>query len=53
MRNAEEKYIDFASKISFFEFIQEEFRRTDIQVERFRKEISELTAEKKWNINNL
>lgn len=53
MRNAEETYIDFASKISFFEFIQEEFRRTDIQVERFRKEISELTAEKKWNINNL
>jgi len=51
--NSEEIYIDFASKISFFEFIQDEFRRTDVQVENFHEEIEKLCQNKSWNINNL
>ena len=31
MSNSEEVYIDFASKISFLEFIQDEFRRADVE----------------------
>ena len=53
MKNPEEIYLDFASKISFLEFIQEEFRKTDIPVNRFKKEISLLMAKKQWNIDAL
>lgn len=49
----EDIYIDFASKISFFEFIQEEFRNTDIQPKDFKVEIATLIAKKQWNINDL
>jgi len=53
MRNTEEIYIDFASKISFLEFIQEEFRPANIPVERLQKEISILSSKKSWNIAEL
>jgi len=53
MKNPEEIYLDFASKISFLEFIQEEFRKADIPVNKFKKEISLLMAKKQWNIDAL
>ena len=53
MTSPEEIYLDFASKISFLEFIQEEFRKTDLPVNKFKKEISLLMAKKQWNIDAL
>ena len=53
MSNSEEVYIDFASKISFLEFIQDEFKDADIPIEKFSQEINLLESEKKWNIGNL
>ncbi|GAB6275231.1 MAG: hypothetical protein STSR0004_20960 [Peptococcaceae bacterium] len=53
MRNPEDIYIDFASKISFLEFIQNEFRDANIPIKKLEREISLLTAKKQWNIANL
>jgi hypothetical protein len=53
MKGKGEVYYDFASKVSFFEFIQEEFRSADIKVDEFKEELSHLMKRKKWNINNL
>ncbi len=53
MNSNEEMYIDFASKISFLEFIQEEFRPANISINGLRKEISVLSSKKHWNITEL
>lgn len=53
MRDSDDIYIDFASKISFLEFIQDEFRKTNISISELKNEISLLTSKKKWNINDL
>ncbi len=53
MRNLEDIYVDFASKISFFEFIQDEFRSANIPVNKLEREISLLGAKKQWNIDDL
>ncbi len=53
MSNSEEVYIDFASKVSFLEFIQDEFKYANIPVEELRQEISLLEAKNQWNINDL
>ncbi|PIP13863.1 MAG: hypothetical protein COX49_00975 [bacterium (Candidatus Stahlbacteria) CG23_combo_of_CG06-09_8_20_14_all_40_9] len=53
MTNPNDIYIDFASKISFFEFIQDEFRHTNILVDEMKEEISLLGSKKEWNINDL
>lgn len=53
MQNQEDAYYDFASKISFLEFIQDEFRDANIPMHDFEEEISLLVKEKQWNINNL
>jgi len=53
MPNPEDIYIDFASKVSFFEFIQEEFRNANIPVNNLEREISLLGAKKQWNIDDL
>ena len=53
MPNPEEAYIDFASKVSFLEFIQDEFKFAGIPVEELRQEISLLESRRQWNINDL
>jgi DpnII restriction endonuclease. len=53
MPNPEDVYIEFASKVSFLEFIQDEFRHANIPVEELRQEISLLESRKQWNINDL
>ena len=53
MPNPGEAYMDFASKVSFLEFIQDEFKYADIPLEKLRKEISLLKSKSQWNINDL
>ena len=53
MTNIEDIYIDFASKVSFLEFIQDEFRHANVPVEEMRQEISLLETKKQWNIDDL
>ena len=53
MKNSEDVYIDFASKISFLEFIQNEFKDANISVKELKEEISLLMSKKRWNISNL
>jgi len=53
MPNPEDVYIDFASKVSFLEFIQEEFKHANVPVKELSQEISLLESRKQWNINDL
>lgn len=53
MSNPEEVYINFASKVSFLEFIQDEFKYSDVPVEELKQEISLLESRSQWNINDL
>ena len=53
MPNPGEVYMDFASKVSFLEFIQDEFKYADIPLEELRQEISLLKSKSQWNINDL
>lgn len=53
MIDAEEMYTDFASKISFLEFIQEEFRPANLDLDSLQTEISFLSSKKLWNIADL
>lgn len=53
MSDAEKIYIDFASKISFFEFIQEEFRKSKLNLNALKKELEILKNKISWNINEL
>jgi hypothetical protein len=53
MEDAEKTYIDFASKISFFEFIQEEYRKSDLKLNSLKEELTILSKKRNWNINDL
>ena len=48
-----DKYLEFASNISFFEFLQEEFKRSHFKVEDYTTEIKELSEKDKWDIREL
>ena len=47
------QYIDFASKVSFFEFGREGFRPPDIDLDAANLEIQILESHKKWNLDSL
>ncbi len=49
----EKIYIDFASKISFFEFIQDEFKQAKIDLSDLKSEILALQKQTTWNIDDL
>lgn len=51
--NYNQKYLEFASNISFFEFLQEEFKKVHFKVEGYSEEIKELSEKDKWNIKEL
>jgi len=53
MIDYEKVYIDFAAKISFFEFIQEEFKSSNLEIKTFNDELTALKERKHWNIDNL
>lgn len=53
MPSPEEVYIDFTSKVSFLEFIQDEFKYAKVPVEELRQKISLLKSKSQWNINDL
>lgn len=53
MNDIEKKYIEFASQISFFEFIQEEFRKSALNTKTLKDELRVLKDKKGWNINEL
>lgn len=53
MNDIEQRYVEFASKISFFEFIQEEFRASDLNTKTLEDEIRILKDKESWNINEL
>lgn len=53
MLDTEGIYIDFASKISFLEFVQEEFRPANLPIDSLQTEISLLSSKKRWNISDL
>jgi len=48
-----DKYLEFASNISFFEFLQEEFKKSHFKVEDYTTEIKELSEKDKWDIREL
>ncbi|MCX7920322.1 MAG: type II restriction endonuclease [bacterium] len=53
MQNHDAIYEDFASKISFLEFIQDEFRNADIPVSKLQNEIAELSSRANWGTEDL
>lgn len=53
MLDTEKIYTDFASKVSFLEFIQEEFKPANFPVEELQTEMSLLSSKKCWNIADL
>lgn len=48
-----QKYIDFASKVSFFEFVQEEYRPSQLPVDALSSEIDQLQSRTDWDILSL
>jgi len=52
-QNYNDKYLEFASNISFFEFLQEEFKKAHFEVESYTEEIKELSDKDKWDIKEL
>lgn len=53
MLDTEKTYIDFASKVSFLEFVQEEFRPANLPIDNLKAEISLLSSKRRWNITDL
>ncbi len=53
MQDPENFYTDFASKVSFLEFIHDEFKNANVPVEELKKEIAILKSKCNWNINDL
>ena len=47
------KYLEFASNISFFEFLQEEFKKPHFKTDMYLEEIKELSEKNKWDIKEL
>ena len=52
-RQGDQQYIDFASKVSFFEFGKEGFRPPDLDLGAVDPEIQLLESRKNWNIDSL
>jgi len=52
-KNYNQKYLEFASNIHFFEFIQKEFKEPRFEIEKYLKEIKELSSRKSWTIEEL
>lgn len=53
MSPSKETYLDFASKVSFFEFLESGFRPANISVSSLQKEIASLSSKTDWTINDL
>ena len=54
MPSAEKQaYLDFASKISFFEFGKEGFKKSELDVKKLEREIRILESRTDWNIDGL
>ncbi|MFH0796072.1 MAG: DpnII family type II restriction endonuclease [Candidatus Omnitrophota bacterium] len=53
MPTPEEIYFDFASKISFFEFLERDLRPANIPIADFQREIAALSSRTNWTINVL
>lgn len=47
------KYLDFASNISFYEFLQDEFKPPHFKVEGYSEEINKLESKTDWDVNAL
>jgi len=47
------KYLEFASNIHFFEFVQEEYKKSQFKVEKYEKEIKEISDKVPWNVKGL
>lgn len=46
-------YLEFASNIHFFEFIQKEFKEPHFKIEKYLKEIKELSSRDSWTVKEL
>ncbi len=51
--NKYDRYLDFASKVSFFEFIQPEFKEIAFDVGDYSKELRLLSRRTDWNVRDL
>ena len=51
--NYNKKYVEFASNIHFFEFLQEEFKAPHFKIGDYHGEITELDKKADWNISTL
>lgn len=49
----DKKYVEFASNIHFYEFLQEEFKDPHFKVDNYPDEISKLNSKTDWNIETL
>lgn len=47
------KYLEFASNVSFFEFLQEEFRKPHFRTENYLGEIEGLSGKDRWEVMEL
>ena len=48
-----QKYVEFASNISFYEFLQQEFKIPHFEVEKYSDEITKLKNKTDWDIKSL
>lgn len=53
LNNKQKRYLEFASNIHFFEFIQEEFKKPHFKVEKYENEIEEISSKKQWDVEDL
>lgn len=53
MPTPKEMYFDFASKVSFFEFLENDLRPANIPIADFQREIAALSSRTNWTINDL
>lgn len=49
----DKKYIEFASNIQFYEFLQEEFKDLDFDIAQYTNEIKEISDKTDWDISSL
>lgn len=52
-KNYEQKCLEFASNIHFFEFIQKEFKEPHFKVEKYLREIKGLSSRELWTVEEL
>ena len=51
--NYDKKYVEFASNIHFYEFLQDEFKKPHFKVDNYPDEISKLNSTTYWTIETL